>query len=176
MENPIRYILITTFIIGILFASADAQDNNQKKVTKQEIRVVDFAGLQPLLEKSNDTTYIVNFWATWCAPCLKELPYFQQIHEKYSDQKVKVFLVSLDFERQIETRLKPFIEKNKLTPEVIVLNDPKSNIWIDKVDPSWSGAIPATLFFNNSNRLFFEKEFTYNEIEAILKQLNPLFN
>jgi thiol-disulfide isomerase/thioredoxin len=176
MENPIRYILITTFIIGILFASADAQDNNQKKVTTPEIRVVDFAGLQPLLEKSNDTTYVVNFWATWCAPCIKELPYFQRIHEKYTDKKVKVFLVSLDFERQIETRLKPFIEKNKLTPEVIVLNDPKSNIWIDKIDPTWSGAIPATLFFNSSNRLFFEKEFTYNEIEAILKQLNPQYN
>jgi thiol-disulfide isomerase/thioredoxin len=133
---------------------------------------VDYAGLEPMLSKQNDTTYIVNFWATWCAPCIKELPYFQQVHDSYKDKKVKVLLVSLDFERQIQSRLLPFIEKNKITPEVVVLNDPASNVWIDKVDPSWSGAIPATLFIKNDKRLFFEKEFTLEEIEKVINQLN----
>lgn len=136
------------------------------------IRVVDYDKLQPLLEKSNDTTYIINFWATWCAPCIKELPYFQHIHDKYADKKVKVLLVSLDFERQIESRLIPFIKKHKVTPEVIVLSDPASNEWINKIDPSWSGSIPATLFYNKDKRMFFEKEFTNTEIEAVIEQLN----
>lgn len=137
------------------------------------VRVVDFNGLKPLLEKSNDTTYIINFWATWCAPCIKELPYFQQIHDKYATKKVKVLMVSLDFERQIGSRLIPFIKKHKVTPEVIVLSDPASNEWINKIDPSWSGSIPATLFYNKDKRIFFEKEFTYAEIEEALEQLNP---
>jgi len=136
------------------------------------IRVVDYDKLQPLLEKSNDTTYIINFWATWCAPCIKELPYFQQIHDKFAGKKVKVLMVSLDFERQIESRLIPFIKKHKVTPEVIVLSDPASNEWINRIDPSWSGSIPATLFYNKDKRMFFEKEFTYAEIEAVIEQLN----
>lgn len=137
------------------------------------IKVVDFNGLKPYLEKENDTTYIINFWATWCAPCIKELPYFQKINDEFADKKLKVLLVSLDFERQIESRLVPFIKKHKVIPEVIVLNDPDSNGWIDKVDQSWSGSIPATIFYNKSLRMFFEKEFTYTEIKEVLKQLNP---
>lgn len=136
-----------------------------------DILVVDYEGLKPLLEMQNDTTYIINFWATWCAPCIKELPHFQKIHNKYADRKIKVILVSLDFERQIESRLIPFLKKNNVTPDVVVLSDPHSNFWIDKVSQEWSGAIPATLFYNRYKRLFFEKEFTYAEIEETLNQI-----
>lgn len=159
--------------ILILFAvTAFSQDKKSIKIVSG-VKVVDYNVLQPLLEKSNDTTYIINFWATWCAPCIKELPYFQKINDKFADAKVKVILVSLDFERQIESRLIPFIKKNSVTPEVIVLSDPDANSWIDKIDPSWSGALPATLFYNKEDRRFFEKEFTYDEIKNIIFELNP---
>lgn len=136
----------------------------------QEITVVDFSQLQPLLEKRNDTTYVVNFWATWCLPCVKELPYFQQVHDNFSNRKVKVILISLDFEKHLQSRLIPFIEKNNLTPEVILLNDPDANSWIDKVSPEWSGALPATLIYNRHFRGFYEQSFTYNELEQIINQ------
>lgn len=156
------FLIVSIALVSLIAIPASAQD----------VKIVDYAGLEPMLSKQNDTTYVVNFWATWCAPCIKELPYFQQVHDSYKDKKVKVLLVSLDFERQIQSRLLPFIAKNKLTPEVVVLNDPNSNKWIDKVDPSWSGAIPATLFIKNDKRLFFEKEFTLEEIEKVINQLN----
>ena len=108
------------------------QNPKVSHLTDPVIKVVDFNGLKPYLEKENDTTYIINFWATWCAPCIKELPYFQQINDEFADKKLKVLLVSLDFERQIESRLIPFIKKHKVTPEVIVLSDPDSNAWINK--------------------------------------------
>ncbi|KAF0202251.1 MAG: hypothetical protein FD170_1977 [Bacteroidetes bacterium] len=139
-------------------------------ISAQEIAVVDFTQLQPLLDKRNDTTYVVNFWATWCLPCIKEMPYFQQIHENFSDRKVKVILVSLDFEKQIKSRLIPFIEKNRLTAEVILLNDPDANSWIDKVNPKWSGALPATVIYNKNFQGFYEQSFTYNELEQIINQ------
>jgi thiol-disulfide isomerase/thioredoxin len=132
--------------------------------------VVDFSQLQPLLEKRNDTTYVVNFWATWCLPCVKEMPYFQQVHDNFSNRKVKVILVSLDFEKHLHSRLIPFIEKNNLTPEVILLNDPDANSWIEKVSPEWSGALPATLIYNRQFREFYEQSFTYNELEQIINQ------
>lgn len=140
------------------------------RISAQEIAVVDFTQLQPLLDKRNDTTYVVNFWATWCLPCIKEMPYFQQIHENFSNRKVKVILVSLDFEKQINSRLIPFIEKNRLTAEVILLNDPDANSWIDQVNPKWSGALPATVIYNKNFQGFYEQSFTYNELEQIINQ------
>lgn len=172
MTKASKYILIG--VVTLFMASiAIAQNNAPEVKTVSGIRVVDFAGLEPMLQTDSDTTYVVNFWATWCAPCIKELPYFQKIHEKFSGAKVKVVLVSLDFEKQIESRLVPFLEKNKLKPDVIVLSDPASNTWINKVDPSWSGAIPATLFINKSGKRFFEKEFTYQEIQDVIFEMNP---
>ena len=134
----------------------------------QEITVVDFEELQPRLSIENDTTYVVNFWATWCLPCVKEMPAFQRLHDDYANEKVKVLLVSLDFVKQIDSRLIPFIEKYELTPEVIVLNDPDANAWIDRVSSEWSGALPATLIFNKHYRGFYEQGFDYYSLKQIV--------
>ena len=67
-----------------------------------------FEELAFIFQQQNDTTYVINFWSTWCAPCVKELPYFEQVNQKYTNRKVKVILVSLDFPKQLETKLKPF--------------------------------------------------------------------
>jgi thiol-disulfide isomerase/thioredoxin len=132
--------------------------------------VLSFDDLEPHLHFSNDTTYLVNFWASWCTPCVEELPAFEKIGEEFSRDKVRVILVSLDFPRQIESRLMPFIEKNGIRSEVLVLNDPDANKWIDKVDPSWSGSIPATLIYNRDSRLFHEGMYTYDELKDIVEQ------
>ncbi len=109
-----------------------------------------FEEIAPVFQQDNDTTYVINFWATWCKPCVKELPYFEALHEAYEGQAVKVVLISLDFPRQLRSALLPFLEKRQLKPEVLVLLDGKYNDWIDRVDPQWSGAIPATLMYNSA--------------------------
>jgi thiol-disulfide isomerase/thioredoxin len=131
--------------------------------------VLSFNDFEPHLHFSNDTTYLVNFWATWCTPCVTELPAFEQIREEYSKEKLKVILVSLDFPGQIESRLLPFLEQNGIRSEVLVLNDPDANRWIDRVDPSWSGAIPATLIYNRKSRLFHEGTYSYEELKQIVE-------
>jgi len=153
-----RFIAATLLVLSVVTISA------------QDIRVLDYRQLKPYLEKKNDTTYVVNFWATWCLPCVKEMPYFQKIHYHYAGSGVKVLLVSLDFVNHIESRLKPFIQKHQLTPEVLVLNDPDANSWISQVHPAWSGALPATLVYNRHSVDFYEKSFTYEELEQIVKQ------
>lgn len=130
----------------------------------------DFEGLKPLLETDTDTIYIVNFWATWCAPCVKELPYFEAINKEYRDKKVRVLLVSLDFPKKYDTHVKPFVKKHGLKSKVIALNDMDSNTWIPAISPEWSGAIPATLIFNKDKRAFYEKTFTYEELQTELNK------
>ncbi len=137
---------------------------------KHQPRVLSFNDLEPHLHFTNDTTYLVNFWASWCAPCVDELPAFERIREEYRDEKVKVLLVSLDFPKQIESKLAAFIEKNRIRSEILVLNDPDANKWIDKVDPAWSGSIPATLIYNSNDRLFHEGAYTYEELKQIVEQ------
>ena len=140
---------------------------NSSKLYKE----VDFDGLKPRLSTQSDSTYVVNFWATWCKPCIKELPYFQELSENYKSEKVKVLLVSLDFPNKYESLLKPYIKEHNIQNEVLALNDPDSNSWIPQVDESWSGAIPATIIFNKNERKFYEQSFTYDELENQLKSV-----
>jgi thiol-disulfide isomerase/thioredoxin len=94
-------------------------------------------GILSRIKAGADTAYIVNFWATWCAPCVKELPEFEKLDSTYKNKPVKVLLVSLDFENQVQTKLIPFIEKRKLQSEVLLLNEVYDNEWIPKIDAKW---------------------------------------
>ncbi len=137
----------------------------------EKVELVDLKTFMPMLQPQNDTLYIVNFWATWCSPCVKELPHFEKIGKEYAGQKVKVILVSLDFADELQQRVQPFVEKRKLQSDVMLLDPGRGGEWIDQVDTRWSGAIPATLFINGSTQLraFHEKSFTYEELSALVK-------
>lgn len=142
----------------------------QNPVTDNSVRVLKFADLEPRLHQHDGNTWVVNFWATWCAPCVKELPYFQKIAKEYSSKNVKVLLVSLDSFKQLDSRVVPFLKQKGIGQEVILLNDPNANAWIDKVDPQWSGALPATLIYNSRYRQFYEREFTHKELREAVEQ------
>jgi thiol-disulfide isomerase/thioredoxin len=113
---------------------------------------------------------VINFWATWCAPCVKELPFFEKLNKTYADRDVEVLLVSLDFPKQYDSKLKPFIEDKKLKSKVVALNDTDANYWIPKISEDWTGAIPATLIYNKDKRQFYEQPFNYEELETQIKQ------
>ena len=80
----------------------------------QDARVVKWPELESLLNSKTDTTYVINFWATWCKPCIKELPHFEALEKKFSGSKIKVILVSLDFKRQYDSTLMPYLVKIKV--------------------------------------------------------------
>ncbi|WP_274476049.1 TlpA family protein disulfide reductase [Mangrovimonas aestuarii] len=137
---------------------------------QSDLTVLDFNGLKPYLNKNDGKTYVVNFWATWCAPCVKELPHFESLNKNLNKNGVEVLLVSLDFPHQYDSKLKPFIKKNNIKSEVLVLDDPDMNSWIPKVDKNWSGSIPATIIYNGKDRKFFERSFTYDELKNEVEQ------
>ncbi len=137
---------------------------------QQPIPVMNFQELEPRLHTNDGNTWVVNFWATWCAPCVKEMPYFEKIGEDYADKGVKILLVSLDFVNHLEQRVIPFVKEHNLGSEVILLDDPRANSWIPKVSEKWSGALPATLVFNNHHRSFYEQTFTFEQLEAVVKE------
>jgi len=158
------------FILSVIFSLSSLTAFPQSWTLKDVDIYRSFDDFEHILDTQNDTTYLVNFWATWCAPCVKELPHFEEIQKLSKGKKLKVVLVSLDFERQFESRLIPFLNKNKIASDVVVLLDNKESTWIDKVDPEWSGAIPITLVYKGEKRNFYEKSFhSTDELKSILK-------
>ncbi len=136
-----------------------------------EIPVYNFDNFESFLKMNDGKTRVINFWATWCKPCVAELPYFELISSKYSDQDVEVILVSLDLPNQVESRLIPFVRRQKIQSKVILLDDPDADSWIRKINENWSGSIPATLIYNGSTTNFYEQSFTYNQLEKELKKI-----
>tara|TARA_B100000989_G_scaffold32867_1_gene20958 strand:- start:710 stop:1183 length:474 start_codon:yes stop_codon:yes gene_type:complete len=131
-----------------------------------EVKTVNYNELKPLINKSGEKTYVVNFWATWCAPCIKEIPYYDELNK---NPIIDVLLVSLDFPNHMYSRLIPFIKKNKIQSEVILLNDSDENYFINDINSDWSGALPATIIYNKKKRVFFEKSFTKDELFKLVK-------
>jgi len=129
--------------------------------------------LKPMLHLDNDSIYVINFWATWCAPCVREIPAFEKLYEQFKDQKVQVILVSLDFPNHLESRVIPFVQRMNVQSRVILLDDPDANRWIPLVSDQWTGAIPATLIYSRDTRKFYQREFYFEELkEIILPMLN----
>jgi thiol-disulfide isomerase/thioredoxin len=134
--------------------------------------VIKITDLEKRINNTSDTTYIINFWATWCAPCVKELPDFDSIAKTYND-KVKVLFVTLDFKEDIDKKVIPFLKKRPLHSEVLLLDEINGNYFIPKVSEQWSGAIPATLILNNKigHREFFEKKLNYVFLKQEIEKL-----
>jgi len=154
-------------------ATLKKEIDTDMEVSTLPFPVYDFKGLEPLLQREDDKTYIVNFWATWCKPCLEEMPYFQKTFDEQRGNGVELVLVSLDMPSMWEKRLVPYVEKKALRGEVVILDDPKMNEWIPKIAEDWGGGIPATLIYNKNKRAFYEKGFTYEELNKELKKFIP---
>lgn len=172
-------------ILGLLLCLAckeeNKEENNEISITTQveaepsytpPFPVVNFSEFESeYLNSTSDSTYVINFWATWCKPCVKELPAFEKIHATYATNKVKVILVSLDFPEHIEKAVVPFIEKQNLQSDIVLLDDTKANEWIPKVSEEWTGAIPATVILKGTKQKFYERSFTYEELETEIKSI-----
>lgn len=154
--------LFTFLLASIPFLTLYSQRVSSIKVTDLEERI-----------SNPDTIYIVNFWATWCVPCVKELPAFDSIHATFKDANIKVLLVSLDFKEDMESKLLPFIESKKIKSEVVLLDETDANYFIPRVADVWTGAIPATLIKVNSEnyKMFFEKKVNYEFLKAKIENI-----
>lgn len=172
-------VLLLVLITACKNEVSDSQIAESKNVIKTSEEVVvddfqldvyDYDALEPLINKDDDKIHVVNFWATWCAPCVKELPYFEDINQNYKDKDVEVLLVSLDFPNKYETSLKPFIKKYDIKSKVVAFDDTDQNRWIPAINENWSGALPATIIYKGDKRQFYEQSFTQEELETELKQ------
>jgi thiol-disulfide isomerase/thioredoxin len=124
-----------------------------------------------IAQAKGNTLLVINFWATFCKPCVKELPYFNELHHKYASSDFEVILVSLDFKSQLEKKFIPFLRSTPLAPEIILMSDQNTDGWIPRVQPDWNGTIPVTLLVRGAERDFHEGEFeSYTDLENFIQR------
>lgn len=161
-----KKLLIICFFFS--FLACNAQDSGT-----YVLKSVNYEELKSIVQKDDGKLYVVNFWATWCKPCIEELPHFMEVNELYkTDPNFKMILVSLDNVKALDTKVKRFIENNHLNVDVYLLDDNKKmNEWIPATDKSWSGAIPATVFYKNKKKVHFkEMQMTQFELEDVINE------
>jgi len=151
-----KKIFLSLIFLSVLATSASAQ-----------VKMLSLPQLQKRISNP-DTVYVVNFWATWCKPCIEELPYFEKLQASYKSQPLKVLLVSMDFESKLPA-VKTFARTHKLASEVYLAQRKSDQELIDAINKDWSGALPGTLIVNGKKgiRKFQEQEFTYDELNKL---------
>ena len=138
----------------------------------QKAELVKLEKLQSEISKSSEQILVFNFWATWCAPCVKELPLFEKLNQ--NDKEVKVTLVSMDFDLDPNPeKVYKFIERKKIQSRVIILDAVDPNSWINKIDKNWSGALPATLIINTKTgeRRFVNNALKEGDLEKLVAEV-----
>ena len=134
--------------------------------------LVKLEGLQQLIQNEKEQIQVVNFWATWCAPCIKELPLLERLNADRKDVRVRLVSMDMDLDPDPE-KVRKFVIRKKILSQVLILNERNPNLWIDKLDKNWSGALPATLVVNNKTgkRKFVERELHEGELESLIAEV-----
>lgn len=156
-------IRVNTFIF-LLAACGMAQ--------AQAIRTIKIEELQKMISDKGEHIQVINFWATWCAPCVKEIPLFEKLNAERKDVEVSLVSIDMDLDPNPE-KVYRFVERKKLQSNVYILEAANPNKWIDLIDESWSGAIPATLIVNSKTgkRTFIERALQEGELEKLVERL-----
>ena len=158
--NTVIKKLVTSFLLFGLHASAQTV-TGLYKIDDLLLRI-----------KHPDTTYVVNFWATWCKPCIQELPAFDSLDVLSKGSATKIILVSLDFKEDAK-KTSDFLTRRSINAECVLLDEVNGNDFINKIDPKWSGAIPATLLKKSSTQIFLEKKLNLAELKKSIKEIGP---
>jgi thiol-disulfide isomerase/thioredoxin len=145
-------------IVFLLFLFSGAQ---------AQTKIIKFNSLDALLKKTNGPIQVINFWATWCGPCVKELPLFEQLNA--TDTQTQVTLINLDFADKLD-KVDAFLARKSMKSLNFLLDEIDYNSWIDKVDNTWEGSIPATLIYNptTGKRAFVQHELKEGELETLI--------
>ena len=156
----IKLLVTVLFCLGGLVTQAQQAD------------IIKLAQLQEIIQSKNEQIHVINFWATWCAPCIKELPLFEKLGLENSDVRVTLVSMDLDLDPNPDKVYK-FVARKKIQSKVVILDEKNPNDWIDKIEKSWSGALPATIIVNGKTgkRKFVEKELHEGELEKLIAEI-----
>jgi len=160
IERDMKKLLVISLLITVITAQA------------QQAEIVKMGQLQEIMQSKSDQIQVINFWATWCAPCVKELPLFEKLGQERSDIKITLVSMDLDLDPNPD-KVHKFVARKKLQSRVLILDEKDPNSYINNIDKNWSGALPATIIINSKTgqRKFVEKELHEGELEKLIAEM-----
>ncbi len=146
--------------------------SSQQLGTAQSIQKVKIDELLKLIDTSS-MPLVVNFWATWCGPCIREIPWFEKNVALFADKNVKLLLVSIDFADEYPKGIAGFAKKSGFLSQILWLNESEVEVFCSKIDKSWEGSIPVTLMVNNKKKYkqFYKQQLPEQKLVLELQKL-----
>ena len=150
-------------ILALLAASIGAQ---------QKLSPVDEAGYRAILKSNTGTVLLVDFWATWCAPCRQEMPLLSRLESRLKDKRFRLVTISAD-EPEQEPAAVEFLKKSGVTGAAYLRRAKDDDKFINSVDAKWSGALPALFLYDRQGKLVksFVGETELSVIEAAIRKI-----
>ncbi|HEY3330644.1 MAG TPA: TlpA disulfide reductase family protein [Capsulimonadaceae bacterium] len=133
----------------------------------------DAATVKASIASHKGSIVVVNFWATYCPPCVAEFPSLVKLSQDYRSKGVAVIAVSTDSPRERRTKVEPFLRSRHATFTNFIEHAIDPEAFINAIDPSWQGDLPRTLIYDKHGRLakILEGEQTYASFAAAVKSL-----
>ena len=152
-------------LLGILLLAGAFQLN------AQEIKKVKADAVVKMIETSSNPL-IINFWATWCRPCVNELNYFEKVVDKFKDKNVELVLISVDYPEDYE-RVASFVKTRGYKVKVYWLDEQETSVIQSKIDGGFEGVIPASIFINKATkyRTFHSGQLTESTLKKEIEKL-----
>jgi thiol-disulfide isomerase/thioredoxin len=160
-------LLIRFIIILCLFVTINTAQHNVA------VEKIDKSSLQELIDNREDKVLLLNIWATWCPPCIKEIPDLIRISNNYKSI-VDVVGISIDFSEDLDKKVLPFLEKNNVSYINYINGFRKDEDLINFFIKNWSGALPASFIYNRNGDLlhFIEGKKDYDYFRKMIEKID----
>jgi len=134
---------------------------------------VDEASLRGIVDESRGKVVLVNFWATWCKPCIEEFPDLLKLRKEYGEEKFRLVFVTIDEPKKADREVRAFLRKMGVEFDTYIKNVKNDEAFINSVDSHWGGAIPATFIYNAQGRLVHSlvDEQTFDDLSVLIRPL-----
>jgi thiol-disulfide isomerase/thioredoxin len=136
-------------LMALLLATPSCRDRGEEGRGAPETGVVtiDAAGVDSLRASSRSRVVLVNVWATWCAPCIKEMPGLVKLRTDYPDSDLEIIMVSTDDAEDLDSLVAPALSEAGVKFRTYILAGGNEDAFIRSMNPEWTGALPATFVY-----------------------------
>jgi thiol-disulfide isomerase/thioredoxin len=139
---------------------------------QEKLSPIDESGYRAMLKSNSGHVTLVDFWATWCAPCRQEMPLLAKLAGRLRDKGLRLVTLSADDPEQAPAAI-AFLKKSGISEPAYLRRALDDDKFIASVEPNWSGALPALFLYNRQGKLVksFVGETEISAIEAAIKKI-----
>ncbi len=147
---------------------------NQEPVS---LNTIDERGIRELAKNDSERLRLINVWATWCGPCIEELPELVTINRMYRKRRFETITISLDTADNRDQALRFLKEKHVAVKNYLFASDDRDKL-AEALDPKWPGPLPYTVLIAPGGKVIYRKHDSFDPMElkkAIVKHLGQTY-